>query len=127
MPSNTKNLRTLIRVVREFRVIDNDMPVSYAAILLFIAKHERDHSEPPAIGDISDALGIARPAMSRATQALSTRSLGHNPAPDPNAVKRKSLGVIERFPDIHDLRMVRCRLNDKGKALVHRLEELLED
>lgn len=126
MSTHTSHIRTLERIVQEFRVIDNELPVSYCAILLYIAKHERTRDEAPSIGDISNALGMARPSMSRATQALSTRTLGNNPAPDPKAPKRRALGLIERTPDDHDLRMMRCALTEKGRGLLHRLEEHLE-
>jgi DNA-binding MarR family transcriptional regulator len=125
MPTKTANLRTLARIVQEFRVVDNELPVSYASIILQIAKHERERGEDPTIGDISDALGMARPSMSRATQALSTRTLGNNPKPDPKAPKRRALGIIERYPDERDLRVMRCALTEKGRALVHRLEDHL--
>jgi DNA-binding MarR family transcriptional regulator len=126
MPQKAQNLRTLMRVVQEFRVIDNDLPVSYASIFLYIAQHRRLNGEDPSVASISNALGIAQPAMSRATQALSDRKLGNNPAPDVKAPRRRSLGLIERRQDDVDLRMMRCRLSDKGKALLHRLEDHLE-
>ena len=126
MPQKAQNLRTLMRVVQEFRVIDNDLPVSYASIFLYIAQHQRLNGEDPSVASISNALGIAQPAMSRATQALSDRKLGNNPSPDVKAPRRRSLGLIERRQDDVDLRMMRCRLSDKGKALLHRLEDHLE-
>jgi DNA-binding MarR family transcriptional regulator len=115
-----------MRVVQEFRVIDNDLPVSYASIFLYIAQHQQLNGEDPSVASISNALGIAQPAMSRATQALSDRKLGNNPSPDVKAPRRRSLGLIERRQDDVDLRMMRCRLSDKGKALLHRLEDHLE-
>lgn len=115
-----------MRVVQEFRVIDNDLPVSYASILLYITQHQRSRGEDPTIADISSALGMAQPAMSRATQALSDRKLGNNPAPDSKAPRRRTLGLIERRQDDVDLRVMRCSLSARGRGLLHRLEDHLE-
>ena len=74
--SKTAALRTVSRIVQEFRVIEPDMPANYVAIVLFVAKFIEDNHEDPSIGDISNGLGITRPSVSRAALALSSRRLG---------------------------------------------------
>lgn len=123
----TEALRTLSRIIQEFRVIEPDLPVSYAAIVIFVAQHRARHDEDPTVKDISDHLGMIRPSVSRATLALSGRRLGGSKATEERPEgSRKALGLLDRYADDVDLRMMRCTLSDKGRALVNRLVEHLE-
>lgn len=124
---DTAQLRTLSRIVQEFRVIEPDLPASYAAIFLFVATHKAKNGEDPSVKDISDALGMVRPSVSRATLALSGRRLGGSKATEDRPEGgRKALGLLDRYADEIDLRMMRCTLSDKGKALINRLTDHLE-
>lgn len=127
MPS-TNTLRTLTRIVQEFRVIEPDLPASYASIILFVAKAERDTGNGATIRDICSGLGMISPSVSRATLALSSRRLGGTKATEERPQGgRKALGVLNREADEFDLRSIRCTLSDKGRALIARLEGHLED
>lgn len=123
--SKTAALRTVSRILQEFRVIEPDMPASYAAIVLFVAKFIEDNREDPSIGDISNGLGMTRPSVSRAALALSSRRLGGSRATEERpAGGRKALGLLEREADVRDLRLTRCRLSAKGSALISRIIDL---
>jgi DNA-binding MarR family transcriptional regulator len=120
--SQASPIRTLGLVLQEFRIIEPDLPASYAAIIVYVARFEAERGESPSVGDISNGLGMARPAVSRATLALSSRRLGGNNArEDRPEGARKALGILERAPDDIDLRMMRCTLTAKGRALLVRL------
>lgn len=125
--SPSTSLKTLARIIQEFRVIEPDLPVSYAAIVIFVAQHRARHDEDPSVKDISDHLGMVRPSVSRATLALSGRRLGGSKATEERPEgSRKALGLLERYADDIDLRMMRCTLSDKGRGLINRLTDHLE-
>ena len=125
--SPSTSLKTLARIVQEFRVIEPDLPVSYAAIVIFVAQYRARHDEDPTVKDISAHLGMVRPSVSRATLALSGRRLGGSKATEERPEgSRKALGLLERYSDDVDLRMMRCTLSDKGRGLIHRLTDHLE-
>lgn len=125
--TTTTHLRSLARIVQEFRVIEPDLPVSYAAIVIFVAQHRARHDEDPSVKDISDNLGMSRPSVSRATLALSGRRLGGSKATEERPEgSRKALGLLDRYADSVDLRMMRCTLSDKGRGLINRLTDHLE-
>ena len=125
--TDTAKLRALARIVQEFRVVEQDLPVSYAAIVVYVASHMERHGEDPSVKDISDALGMVRPSVSRATLALAGRRVGGSKVTEERPEgSRKALGLLERYPDDVDLRMMRCTLSDKGRGLIHRLTDHLE-
>lgn len=125
--SNLQPLRALSRIIQEFRVIEPDLPASYAAILIFVAAHRERHGQDPSIKDISDGLGMVRPSVSRATLAMAGRRLGGSKVTEERPEgSRKALGLLERYADDIDLRMMRCTLSDKGRGLINRLTDHLE-
>lgn len=127
MNLHSSSMRTLGRIIQEFRVIENDMPMSYAAVFLFVCKHLADDQQRPSIRDISDGLGMVRPSISRAVMALSDNRQGRtkrgDSAPE-NA--RRGLGLLERHTDDYDLRVTRVGLSKKGEGLAIRLADQLE-
>ena len=125
--TTTTHLRSLARIVQEFRVIEPDLPVSYAAIVIYVATHIERHGEDPTVKDISDALGMVRPSVSRATLALAGRRVGGSKVTEERPEgSRKALGLLDRYADDVDLRMMRCTLSDKGRGLINRLADHLE-
>lgn len=123
-----EDLRTLSRIVNEFRVIEADFPASYMSVLAYIARHELEHGEYPRSADVSDHTGIARPSMSRILRALSDSRLGAKRAgEDRPRGATPALKLIERLPDSHDGRVVRLRVTEKGRSLLTRLADLLRE
>lgn len=125
--TTSQQLRVLSRIMQEFRVIEPDLPASYASIIVFVAAHQEQHGEDPSIGDISNSLGMTRPSASRAAAALSDRRLGGTKATKdaPNKGKQ-ALGVLERYKDATDERKTRCRFTQKGTGLITRLKDHLQ-
>lgn len=125
--SNLQPLRALSRIIQEFRVIEPDLPASYAAILIFVASYRERRGQDPSIKDISYGLGMVRPSVSRATLAMAGRRLGGSKVTEERPEgSRKALGLLERYADDIDLRMMRCTLSDKGRGLINRLTDHLE-
>lgn len=118
------NLRALTRIVDEFRVIEADLPMSYAAAFLYVAKHEATHGEPPSVTDISNNIGLVRQTISRICQALGDRRQGSRTVDEARtAGSRMALRLLEKSPDPVDLRVTRWGLSAKGKGLLARLTE----
>lgn len=102
-----------------FRSIEDDMPVSYVRVFLFIARHMSVHNEPPSVSDISEGMDMYSPTVSRITSALGDRRMGGRRAgQEPAKGSRKALGLLERRIDPKDARITRWALAPKGKRLL---------
>lgn len=122
MEWSAKALRALEIIVNELRVIEVDFPASYAAVLLFVATQEKFTKTFPTVSEVSDNLGLSRGTGSRIVLSMADRRLGKSRIGDDRpSGSRQSLGLLERFPDGTDLRMIRVRLTPKGKGLMNRL------
>jgi len=122
--SDNEEIRRLRLVLNSFRAIENDLPVSYATVFLYVAQHELNHGEPPSVSDISNNTGMFSPTISRITQALGGRRLGGRRVGQPRTENsRKSLGLLERRDDPVDLRITRWALSVKGRGLLARVCE----
>lgn len=120
-------LRALIRITDEFRVVEADLPMSYAAVFLYVAQHEATHGEPPSVTDISNNVGLVRQTVSRICQALGDRRMGSRTADEAKAAgSRMALRLLEKTPDPVDLRVTRWGLSSKGKGLLARLLSHIE-
>jgi DNA-binding MarR family transcriptional regulator len=120
-----KDLRALTRIADEFRTIEEDFPVSYIAVIAYIARHEQDKKELPCNTDVSAHTGIARPSLSRIIRALSDTRLGSTkPGDERPEGSRPSLKLIEKLDDPVDQRMNRLRLTTKGRALLVRISDV---
>lgn len=125
--SPAQQLRALSRIMQEFRVIEPDLPASYASVILFVATYQEENGEDPSVGQISSNLGMTRPSASRAAAALSDRRLGGTRATKSAPREGKqALGVLERYKDATDGRKMRCRFTQKGKGLIARLKDHLQ-
>lgn len=122
------SIRGLRRIMNELRAIEPDFPASYAAVLLFIAYHVETQGEEPNVADIANNTGIHSPSVSRILLTLSDRRLGRTSLGEKRpAGSRKALGLVSRTPDPVDLRMIRLSLTEKGKGLIARMTENLEN
>lgn len=121
-----QSLRSIERFANDLRSIESDFPASYLAVLAYVALHEKRYGEWPNIIDISEAVGILRPSVSRIVLTMSDARRGRSKAGEQRpAGSRKALGLLERKPDPVDLRMVRVHTASKGTALLRRLAEHL--
>jgi DNA-binding MarR family transcriptional regulator len=117
-----KSLRLLQRLSDEWRVMESDMPMSYVVAFYAVANLEATQDRLPNVQDVSHAIGISGPGVSRILLNLSDRRSSNRRVGDPvPSGARKSLGLVERMPDPDDLRMVRYRLTTKGRGLLNRL------
>lgn len=115
-------LRSLEIAINELRVIEADFPASYAAVLLYVAQQEKLKGVLPTITEVSDNLGLSRASGSRIILSMSDRRLGQSRAAEERpAGARQALGLLDRIPDAHDLRVMRVRLTPRGRGLVTRL------
>lgn len=117
-------LKTLKRIILQFRSIESDLPMTYAHVFLYVAEHERSRGEAPTITDIAHGTGISSPVVSRITQALGDRRRPGNASRKPSS--RMALQLLERIPDRQDLRVTRWGLAVKGRGLLSHLEELIQ-
>jgi DNA-binding MarR family transcriptional regulator len=125
--ASTTQLRTLGRIVNELRAIEADLPVSYAAVLVYVARHKAEQGEDPNSADISDHTGIARPSMSRILRSMSNARIGKTRVGEERPKgSRQSLKLVEKLHDPVDLRMIRVRLTAKGEALLSRIGDALD-
>ena len=121
-----RDILAIARIANEFRAVEEDLPVSYVAVLAYIARHELERHEPPNATDVSNSTGIGRPGMSRIIRALSDTRLGSTPVGEERpANSRPSLKLVERHNDPVDHRMVRLKLTPKGRALLGRVADIL--
>jgi DNA-binding MarR family transcriptional regulator len=120
-----KDIRALARIANEFRVIEEDFPVSYIAVLAYIARHEVATGDLPNNAEVADNVGIARPTLSRIVRSLSDSRLGSTkPGEDRPEGSRPSLKLVEKLDDPVDHRMNRLRLTPKGRALLVRIADV---
>lgn len=123
-----KDLRALTRIANEFRVIEEDFPVSYIVVLAYIARHAHEKKELPNNADVAAATGIVRPSVSRIIRSLSNTRLGSSaPGEERPEGARPSLKLVEKLDDPTDQRMNRLRLTVKGRALLGRIADVLAD
>lgn len=120
-------LRTAGRIVNELRAVEADLPASYAAVLIYVARHRTEQGEDPNSADISDHTGIARPSMSRILRSMSDARMGKTRVGEERpSGSRQSLRLVEKLHDPVDLRMIRVRLTPKGLALLGRIGDALD-
>lgn len=127
MTATIAHIRCLSRVVTHIRAIEADLPASYMAVLLYVARHKIEHGEDPISADVSAHTGISRPSMSRIIRSLSDQRIGASRVGEERPKgSRESLKLLEKIADPVDLRMVRLRLTPKGAALLDRLGDALD-
>lgn len=125
--TTSAQLRSIGRIVNELRAIEADLPASYAAVLIYIARHRAEQGDDPNSADISDHTGIARPSMSRILRSMSDARLGKTRVGEERpAGSRQSLRLVYKLHDPVDLRMIRVRLTPKGLALLGRIGDALD-
>lgn len=125
--TSSNQLRTLGRIINELRAVEMDLPASYAAVLIYIARHRAEQGEDPNSADVSNHTGIARPSMSRILRSMSDARMGKTRVGEERPTgSRQSLKLIEKMHDPVDLRMIRLRLTPKGSALLGRLGDALD-
>lgn len=121
-----QDVLAIARIANEFRAIEEDLPVSYVAVLAYVARHELAKGEGPNQSEVSNMTGIAKPGMSRIVKALSSERMGATPAGEKRPPgSRPSLKLVDRHTDPTDSRMVRLRLTPKGRALLGRVADIL--
>ena len=121
-----KNLRALTRIVNEFRTVESDLAMSYAAVFLYVARHEQENRDAPSISDISDNIGLVSPTVSRSCKALGDQRVGAGRVGETkSAGSRMALKLFEKVPDPEDLRVTRWKLSAKGRGLLARLQDHL--
>jgi DNA-binding MarR family transcriptional regulator len=125
--TSANQLRTMGRIVNELRAIEMDLPASYAAVLIYTARHKAERGEDPNSADVSDHTGIARPSMSRILRSMSDARMGKTRVGEERpSGSRQSLKLLEKTHDPVDLRMIRLRLTPKGAALLRRIGDSLD-
>lgn len=118
----TAALRALGSLITEMRVIESDFPASYAAALIYIARHRTERDEWPSQKEVAANVGISTASISRAMQALGDRRVGRSRVSEERpANARKALKLVEQVPDEFDLRKMRVKLTDKGWGLLSRM------
>ena len=101
-----KTLRSVTGILEAFRSIDSSMPASYAHCLLVVAM------KPGVNGsEMSTALGMQRPTVSRVLLELGRRSRPGGPG----------YGLIEADRANEDLRKVNHQLTPEGQKLIKRI------
>lgn len=122
----TQDVMVVARIANEFRVVEEDFPVSYMAVLAYIARHELSKGELPNQSDVCNMTGIGKPGMSRIVRALSSDRMGSTQVGEERPPgSRPSLKLVERLTDPEDTRMVRLRLTPKGRALLGRVADII--
>lgn len=127
--SSTENdaVRKLRSIVNELRVIEADLPVSYAAVFLYVAQHELTQGEPPSVTDISHNTGLVSQTISRICLSLGDRRMGNRVVGEAKKKgSRMALRLLQKYPDQVDLRVTRWGLSVKGRGLLTRLLSNLE-
>ncbi len=120
-----QDLRALSRIANEFRTIEEDFPVSYIAVIAYIARHEADKKDLPNNAEVAAHTGISRPSLSRIIRSLSDSRLGSTkPGDERPDGSRPSLKLVEKLDDPVDHRMNRLRLTPKGRALLVRIADV---
>lgn len=121
-----EDIRALARLANEFRAVEADLPVSYIAVLAYIARHELEKGEPPNSTEVAAHTGIARPSLSRIIRSLSDSRLGSTRVgEDRPDGSRPSLKLVDRQDDPVDHRMIRLRLTAKGRSLLTRAADAM--
>lgn len=121
-------LKKLGRIINELRVIEGELPASYAAVLIYVGRHITEHGEEPRLYEVADNVGIIRPSISRIILAMSERRLGGQRIGEERpAGARKALGLLKRIPDPTDLRMVKVGITPKGTGVLNRMVEHMTD
>ncbi|WP_019025376.1 MULTISPECIES: MarR family winged helix-turn-helix transcriptional regulator [unclassified Thioalkalivibrio] len=107
--STSSFIRTIAKVIHEFRKHDPQMPMQTAAIFLEVAAR-------PGITmkDLGSRLGVAQSTCSRNVSALSRMSRNDNPG----------LDLVEAREDPSERRRKQVWLTPKGKLLALSLEDV---
>lgn len=107
-----RRLTYVSRLIEGFRSADPEMPMQTAATLMIIALNEGC-----TLVDITERLGMASSSASRNVSYLSkVHRLG-----------KPGLNLVETRVDVMDRRRKHHHLTPKGRALVTRLLETMED
>ena len=121
-------VRRVQRLLDELRVVESDLPISYAVAFVAAYSLGEELGHMPNVQGVCHATGLTRPTMSRILLSLGDRRQANRrlgSAPPEGA--RKSLGLLERHQDDEDLRMVRYSLTPKGMGLMRRLVSHVTD
>lgn len=121
-----RDVRAIATIANEFRAVEADFPVSYIAVLCYIARHELERGERPCVSDVAHHVGIARPSLSRIIRTLSDSRTGQSKVGEERPEgARVSLKLVERIGDPVDHRIVRLHLTPKGMSLLQRAVDIL--
>jgi DNA-binding MarR family transcriptional regulator len=109
---SVKELRSLANAIEAFRAIDSTMEMQKALTFLVVAAStDRDIS----MKELRDRIGFASSSTSRNIAALSKHHRLGKPGYD----------LVETYEDLADRRNNLVRLTAKGRALAHRISELM--
>jgi DNA-binding MarR family transcriptional regulator len=105
----------LQRVVEEFRKLDSEMQLQTVLAFLLIA-HKQSQGNTISIKEVGEMLGVTSASASRNVAALATINRSRQPGHELVVTYENPEFRVEKF----------IELTDKGKALVTRLENLVE-
>lgn len=104
------HLRTLYEALNAFRTVDPSIPSSYVAAFLAVAMD-------PGNGTVhySKTLGMLQPVASRVLLEIGQKTRTGQPG----------LGLVAAEYDLHDLRLKRYYLTQKGHVLLRQVEKAM--
>ncbi len=105
----------LQRVVEEFRKLDPEMQLQTVLAFVLVA-HKQSQGSTVTIKEVGEMLGVTSASASRNVAALATVNRSRQPGHELVVTYENPEYRVEKF----------IELTDKGKALVTRLENVLE-
>ena len=102
-------MKKVIRILEQFKNIDQDMSVSCALALLYAAEEDTQR-------DVEMRLGLSNAAASRNVAYWC----------DYKKYQVEGQGMVDQFVDPQDRRYRRVEINAKGKAFIRQLTNILE-
>jgi DNA-binding MarR family transcriptional regulator len=109
-------LRTVERVLEEFRKLDPEMPMQTAMTLILTSRHQ-DKQDGLSIKDLAEMLGVSTASASRNVAKLTQHG----------TKSRDGLQLIESFED-PVFRVRKCvRITARGNRFLNSLKEIIED
>ena len=109
-------LRTVERVLEEFRKLDPEMPMQTAMTLILTSRHQ-DKDGGVSIKDLANLLGVSTAAASRNVAKLSKYG---------NKAKQ-GLNLVETFEDPQFRVRKYVRITAQGNRVLNAIKEIIED
>jgi DNA-binding MarR family transcriptional regulator len=111
-----RELRRLTQMLESLRLIDEDMTMQQASVLVAILELGMD--TPPTVKDVRVRVGLSQSTVSRCLRVLAASALYY--AKD-GTKRRGGLGLVTMESDLEDMRYKRIKLTPKGELALSAL------